>query len=117
VGDGWVWAALGLVLALLAARAWVVETGHAALGRTQVKVRVLTGACALAVALVVGLTTVNGGARLLWLLVHPAQAQALEDAAKAAAEAAEVAATAPPPAPGAPVPPAAPPAPAPVAGP
>jgi hypothetical protein len=106
VGDGWVWAALGLVLALLAARAWVVETGHAALGRTPVKVRVLTGACALAVALVVGLTTVDGGARLLWLLLHPAQAQALEDAAKAAA-------SAPPAAPGAPVPPATPP----VAGP
>jgi hypothetical protein len=68
-----------------------------------VKVRVLTGACALAVALVVGLTTVNGGARLVWLLVHPAQAQSLEDAAKEAA----AATTAPPPAAPAP-PPAAP---------
>jgi hypothetical protein len=81
--DGWVWASLGLLLALLGARAWVVETGHATLGRTPVKVTVLTGACGLAVALVVGLVTVNGGARLVYLVLHPAQAQALEDAANA----------------------------------
>ncbi len=81
--DGWVWASLGLLLALLGARAWVVETGHATLGRTPVKVKVLTGACGLAVALVVGLVTVNGGARLVYLVLHPAEAQALEDAAKA----------------------------------
>jgi hypothetical protein len=81
--DGWVWASLGLLLALLGARAWVVETGHATLGRTPVKVTLLTGACGLAVALVVGLVTVNGGARLVYLVLHPAQAQALEDAANA----------------------------------
>jgi hypothetical protein len=81
--DGWVWASLGLLLALLGARAWVVETGHATLGRTPVKVTVLTGACGLAVALVVGLVTVNGGARLVYLVLHPAEAQALEDAANA----------------------------------
>ena len=81
--DGWVWASLGLLLALLGARAWVVETGHATLGRTPVKVKVLTGACGLAVALVVGLVTVNGGARLVYLVLHPAEAQALEDAANA----------------------------------
>ena len=81
--DGWVWVSLGLLLALLGARAWVVETGHATLGRTPVKVTVLTGACGLAVALVVGLVTVNGGARLVYLVLHPAEAQALEDAANA----------------------------------
>ena len=81
--DGWVWASLGLLLALLGARAWVVETGHATLGRTPVKVTLLTGACGLAVALVVGLVTVNGGARLVYLVLHPAEAQALEDAANA----------------------------------
>src|SRR6185312_11306922 len=81
--DGWVWVSLGLLLALLSARAWVVETGHATLGRTPVKVTVLTGACGLAVALVVGLVTVNGGARLVYLVLHPAEAQALEDAANA----------------------------------
>ena len=78
--DGWVWASLGLLLALLGARAWVVETGHATLGRTPVKVKVLTGACGLAVALVVGLVAVNGGARLVYLVLHPEVAQALEDA-------------------------------------
>ena len=71
--DGWVWASLGLLLALLGARAWVVETGHATLGRTPVKVKVLTGACGLAVALVVGLVTANGGARLVYLVLHPAR--------------------------------------------
>ena len=45
-GDGWVWASFGLLLVLLGARAWVVETGHATLGRTPVKVKVLTGAAA-----------------------------------------------------------------------
>ena len=78
--DTWVWASLGLLLALLGARAWVVETGHATLGRTPVKVKVLTGACGLAVALVVGLVAVNGGARLVYLVLHPEVAQALEDA-------------------------------------
>ena len=78
--DGWVWASLGLLLALLGARAWVVETGHATLGRTPVKVKVLTGACGLVVALVVGLVAVNGGARLVYLVLHPEVAQALEDA-------------------------------------
>jgi hypothetical protein len=81
--DGWVWASLGLLLALLGARAWVVETGHATLGRTPVKVTVLTGACGLVVALVVGLVSVNGGGRLVYLVLHPAEAQALEDAANA----------------------------------
>ncbi len=81
--DGWVWASLGVLLALLGARAWVVESGHATLGRTPVKVTVLTGACGLAVALVVGLVAVNGGARLVYLVLHPAEAQALEDAANA----------------------------------
>jgi hypothetical protein len=94
--DGWVWVSLALVLALLGARAWVVETGHATLGRTPVKVKVLTGACGLAVALVVGLVTANGGARLTWMVLHPVEAKAQQDAAKAAEEAAKSAALAPP---------------------
>jgi hypothetical protein len=110
--DAWVWAAFGLLLALLGARAWVVETGHATLGRTPVKVKVLTGACGLAVALVVGLVAANGGARLVYLVLHPEVAQALEDAENAAPT------TAPPaPDPAAPapvtVPPSAPPSAAP----
>lgn len=82
--DGWVWASFGLLLLLLGARAWVVETGHATLGRTPVKVKVLTGACGVAVALVVGLVAANGGARLVYLVLHPEVAQALEDAENAA---------------------------------
>jgi hypothetical protein len=105
--DVGVWASLGLLLALLGARAWVVETGHATLGRTPAKVKVLTGACALATALVVGMVTINGGARLIYLLLHPAQAQALEDAAKAGAEVSTAPPT--PTAPPAPQPPSAPP--------
>jgi hypothetical protein len=78
--DAWVWASFGLLLALLGARAWVVETGHATLGRTPVKVKVLTAACGLAVALVAGLVAANGGARLVYLVLNPEVAQALEDA-------------------------------------
>ena len=90
--DGWVWAALGVLLVLLGIRAWIVESGHATLGRTPVKVKVLTGACALATVLLAGTVAVDGGARLVYLLLHPAEAQALEDAEKAANEAANQAA-------------------------
>jgi hypothetical protein len=111
--DGWVWVSLGLFLALLGARAWVVETGHATLGRTPVKVKVLTGACGLAVALVVGLVTANGGARLVWMVLHPVEAQAQQDAAKAGERAAKASAALAPPA--APAPPAPAPVPTPTA--
>ncbi|MDT7581151.1 MAG: hypothetical protein QOK35_2415 [Pseudonocardiales bacterium] len=133
MADGLAWGALGLLLVLLGIRAWVVESGHATLGRTPVRVKVLTGACALATVLVAGTVTVDGGARLVWLVLHPAEAQALEDAEKAAAEAERAAAeaaengvtdpTAGPPAPGPgpavgrPAPPAAPGPGAPGAGP
>lgn len=82
--DGWVWAALGVLLLLLAVRAWVVETGHATLGRTPVKITVLTVTCGLTAVMVAGLVTVNGGARLVYLVAHPKEAQALEDAVNAA---------------------------------
>jgi hypothetical protein len=102
--DAWVWASCGLLLALLGARAWVVETGHATLGRTPVKVKVLTAACGVALAGVVGLLAVNGGARLVYLVLNPDIARALEDARDA-----EVPTTAPTaPAAPAPVAPAAP---------
>lgn len=103
--DGWVWVSFGLLLVLLGARAWVVETGHATLGRTPVKVKVLTGACGVAVALVVGLVAANGGARLVYLVLHPEVAQALEDAENAADASTAPAA----PAPAAPAPQTAPP--------
>ena len=91
MADWWAWGTLGLFLALLGIRAWVVESGHATLGRTPVKVKVLTGACAVAAVLVTGVVAVDGGARLAWLVLHPAEAQALEDAEKAAAEAEQAA--------------------------
>ena len=94
MADWWAWGTLGLLLALLGIRAWVVESGHATLGRTPVKVKVLTGACAVAAVLVTGVVAVDGGARLAWLVLHPAEAQAIEDAEKAAAEAEKAAAEA-----------------------
>jgi hypothetical protein len=108
--DVWVWITLGVLFALIGIRALVVETGHATLGRTPVRVRVLTGACALVASLVVGLVTFDGGARLVWLVLHPKEALALEEAANAQNDV-----TTAPPTPGAPAPgqPAAPAAPAP----
>ncbi len=111
MSDAWGWTALSLLLVLLGVRAWVVESGHATLGRTPVKVRVLTGACVLAAVVVVGTLLLDGGAYLLYLLLNPDEARALEDAAKAAEAAAE-ASTAPPtpaPPPGPPGPPGPPP--------
>ncbi len=103
--DAWGWTALGLLLVLLGVRAWVVESGHATLGRTPVKVRVLTGACVLAAALVVGTLLLDGGAYLLYLLLNPDEARALEDAAKAAEASTAPPTPAPPAAPGPPPPP------------
>ena len=94
MADWWAWGTSGLLLALLGIRAWVVESGHATLGRTPVKVKVLTGACAVAAVLLTGVVAVDGGARLAWLVLHPAEAQAIEDAEKAAAEAEQAAADA-----------------------
>jgi len=94
--DALVWTSLGLLLALLGIRAWVVETGHASLGRTPVRVKVLTGACAVALALVAGSVMVNGGARLVYLLLHPAEAQALQDAVDDDVDDASTAPPAPP---------------------
>jgi threonine/homoserine/homoserine lactone efflux protein len=105
VPDAWGWTALGLLLVLLGVRAWVVESGHATLGRTPVKVRVLTGACVLAAALVVGTLLLDGGAYLLYLLLNPDEARALEDAAKAAEASTAPPTPAPPAAPGPPPPP------------
>ena len=106
-----VWSSFGLLLVLLGARAWVVETGQTRLGRTPVRVRILTGACALAAVLVVTTVTANGGARLAYLLLHPEEAVAeqearkdAEDAAGRAAEDAAEGAVRPPAAPAVPAP-------------
>jgi hypothetical protein len=105
VADVWVWASFGLLLALMGARAWVVETGRAVLGRTPVKVKVLTGACGVALALGVTTVTMNGGLQLVRLLLDPVAAVAAQEAAKEAAES-----SAPPPPPPPPPPPASAPA-------
>jgi hypothetical protein len=67
-------------------------------------------------ALVVGMVTIDGGARLVYLVLHPKEAQALEDAVNAERDASTapavptLAPSVPPatPAPPAPAPPAAP---------
>jgi hypothetical protein len=63
-----------------------------------VKVKVLTAACGLAVALVAGLVAANGGARLVYLVLHPEVAQALEDAENTGATTAPTAPATPAPA-------------------
>jgi hypothetical protein len=67
--DIWVWLTFALFLVVVAARAWVVETGQGRLGRTPVKVKLLT---ATSVLVLLGLTTliaVQGGALLVESIV------------------------------------------------
>jgi hypothetical protein len=56
-----VWASLLLFLLLLGARAWAVETAEARHYRTSARVRVLTGATALAFVALVGMVAMQGG--------------------------------------------------------
>jgi hypothetical protein len=63
--DVWVWVASALLLAVLGARAWVVETGQARLGRTPVKVRVMTGAVVVVLVALFGLLAMQGGILLV----------------------------------------------------
>ncbi|NMI02293.1 hypothetical protein HF526_34170 [Pseudonocardia sp. K10HN5] len=70
-GDIWVWLTFALLLAVMGARAWVVETGQGRLGRTPVKVQVLTGAVGVVVVGLVVLLTVDGGATLVNMLLNP----------------------------------------------
>ena len=67
--DVWVWLVAGVFLALVAARAWVVETGQGRLGRTPAKVQVLTGSIAGVLVLLVALLAVQGGALLVESIV------------------------------------------------
>jgi hypothetical protein len=82
-GAALTWAAFGLVLALMAARATIVETGHRTLGRTPVKVQVITGALGVALVTLVLMVVGNGGAEFVSLIINgdPAEtAAAVEDA-------------------------------------
>jgi hypothetical protein len=56
-----VWAAVLLVLLLMGARAWAVETAESRHYRTSARVRVLTGATALAIVALGGLMAMQGG--------------------------------------------------------
>ncbi len=67
--DGWVWATALLLLAVLGARAWVVETGQGRLARTPARVRVLTGTSAAVLVVLVVLLTIQGGAQLAGALI------------------------------------------------
>lgn len=73
-GGGWVWAVFALLLAVLGARAWVVETGRGRLGRTPAKVQVLTGVAGVVLVGLVVLLAVDGGLQLADLLRRGGQA-------------------------------------------
>ncbi|MCY7340882.1 MAG: hypothetical protein LH603_03225 [Pseudonocardia sp.] len=62
--DIWVWATAALLLVVMGARAWVVETGRGQLGRTPATVRVLTGSTVAVLAVLAGLLVMQGGAQL-----------------------------------------------------
>lgn len=110
--DVWVWAACGLFLVLMAARAWLVETRHARLGRTTVAVKLLTASTMVTLVGLGVLLSVQGGRLLVDSIVtktNPATAYYanLPDntapAPKAPAPAAPAPAAPAPVAPGAPV--------------
>jgi hypothetical protein len=63
--DKWVWATALLLLLLMAARAWVVETTAQRPRHAVVRVRLLTGAVAGALAALVGLMAMQGGTLLV----------------------------------------------------
>ncbi|MEQ3553671.1 hypothetical protein WIS52_24630 [Pseudonocardia nematodicida] len=64
------WLAAGVVLALFAARAWVVESRRDRLSTPGTAQRVLTGAVALSVVGLAVLLTLNGGLTLVDLIVN-----------------------------------------------
>lgn len=63
--DVWVWVAVVVLLVMLGARAWVVETGQGRLGRTPVKVRLLTAGVYVALAGLVAMMAMQGGTLLV----------------------------------------------------
>lgn len=79
-GAIWAWLTFAVLLGLLAARAWVVETGQGRLGRAPAKVRVLTAATVLVLAGLVTLLVVQGGATLVEAIVTGTDPLAITDA-------------------------------------
>lgn len=68
--DVWVWATAALFLALVAARAWVVETGRARMGRTSRQVTTLTGASAVVLVGLIALLGMQGGALMVTSIIN-----------------------------------------------
>jgi hypothetical protein len=68
--DVWVWVSFVVLLALMGARAWVVETGRARLGRTSMQVRLLSGGVVLAVVGLFGMLAMQGGVLLFDSIVN-----------------------------------------------
>lgn len=60
-----VWVCVAVVFVLLGARAWAVETGAVRLHRTPARVKLLTGASAVAITVLVGLLAMQGGILLV----------------------------------------------------
>ncbi len=108
--DIWVWVSFLVLLALMGARAWVVETGRARLGRTSVQVRLLSGGVVLAVVGLFGMLAMQGGVLLFDSIVNNTDPSAVYYGTN------DAAANPPAPDPAAPADPAAPPAGAPPAG-
>jgi hypothetical protein len=67
--DIWVWVAAVALLAMLGARAWVVETGRGRLGRTPVQVKVLTGGVVAVVVALFALLAMQGGVLLVQSII------------------------------------------------
>jgi hypothetical protein len=67
--DVWVWLALLLFLIVVGARAWVVETGQGRLGRTPVKVKLLTATSVLVLGGLLTLVAMQGGYLLVQSLI------------------------------------------------
>jgi hypothetical protein len=72
-----VWLMVLLVFVLLGARAWAVETAEVSHYRTSARVRVLTGATAVAMVVLVGLAAVQGGFLLVQAVVTSTDPQEL----------------------------------------
>jgi len=68
--DPWVWATAALFLVLVAARAWVVETGRARLGRTSTRVKTLNGSIAVVLVGLVALLGVQGGVLIVSSIIN-----------------------------------------------
>jgi hypothetical protein len=108
--DVWVWVSFVVLLALMGARAWVVETGRARLGRTSMQVRLLSGGVVLAVVGLFGMLAMQGGVLLFDSIVNKTNPSAVYYGRN------DAAANPPAPDPAAPADPGAPPAGAPPAG-